>query len=170
MNEMLQRIALRQCNARFVLRFYIYRHIYESLIRCLHLDSACIQFAHTPPPPPQRKYIYQYLYNPVLDIPTDLGFATNEIPNSQMTSSSALSEHDSFQGRLNYHRLAYAWCAKVQDTNQWLQFNLGHTMLVMGIVTQSRGRAPYTGQMITAYKVWRDTVTIREKLKEFTDY
>jgi len=89
----------------------------------------------------------------ILENPSDLIIATNEIPDNQITASSALSNHDSFKGRLNYHGSSYAWCAQTLDTNQWLQFNLGHTMLVTGIVTQSRGQAGYTTQMITAYKV-----------------
>ena len=88
------------------------------------------------------------------DSPSDLGIAieSKEIPDNQITASSYYSSnHAPRMGRLNYPLGAHAWCATSIDTNQWLKFDLGHTMLVTGIVTQSKGNG--NPQWVTAYKV-----------------
>jgi len=88
--------------------------------------------------------------------PSDLGIAFGspiEVPNSQITASSAYNvDHASYYGRLN-NPLAFAaaWCALHTNTNQWLMFDLGHTMLVTGVVTTSRGNG--VSNWVTTYKV-----------------
>ncbi|KAK3743988.1 hypothetical protein QZH41_010800, partial [Actinostola sp. cb2023] len=86
--------------------------------------------------------------------PSDLGITieSKEIPDNQITASSYYtSNHAPRMGRLNYPFGAHAWCAKDKDTNQWLKFDLGHTMLVTGIVTQSAGNGAMV--WVTVYKI-----------------
>ena len=84
--------------------------------------------------------------------PTDLGIESNEIPDNQITASSFVDhKHLSSFGRLNYPFKAHAWCADHKDANQWLKFDLGYTMLVTGVVTQSKGDG--NAQWVTTYKV-----------------
>lgn len=90
--------------------------------------------------------------------PTDLGidFTKKEIPDNQITASSYYdSYHRPEMGKLNYPYNVLAWCPKVVYGNHWLQFDLGHAMLVTSIVTQGRGDA--YSKWLTKYKVTHST-------------
>lgn len=60
-------------------------------------------------------------------------------PNCKMSSSSTKNENESSckteDGLLISNK---AWCAKTNDENQWLQFDLGPPTLVTGVVTKGR--------------------------------
>ncbi|KAK3746636.1 hypothetical protein QZH41_012843, partial [Actinostola sp. cb2023] len=99
-----------------------------------------------------RVIINNYLIFPAT--PADLGIniESKEIPDNQITASTYFdSNHAPHMGRLNYPFGAHAWCAANKDTNQWLKFDLGYTMLVTGIVTQSKGYG--YPQWVTTYKI-----------------
>jgi len=87
--------------------------------------------------------------------PSDLGIAFGspiEVPDSQITASTIYNgNHASYHGRLNNPLAQAAWCSSVLNTNQWLMFDLGHTMLVTGVVTTSRGNG--VTNWVTTYKV-----------------
>jgi len=87
------------------------------------------------------------------DTPVDLGMETQEIPDSRISVSSQLdSDHAYSMGRINNPLgTVCAWCSKVLDTNQWFQIDIGHTMLVTGVVTQPSGNGYQ--QWVTAYTV-----------------
>ncbi|KXJ09407.1 Coagulation factor VIII [Exaiptasia diaphana] len=87
------------------------------------------------------------------DFPADLGIEDKEVQDSQLTASSEFDyQHATYMGRLNYQLgIAISWTAKYMNTNQWFQFDLGHTMLVTGVVTQGRGSGDYI-QYVKAYK------------------
>ncbi|XP_028517306.1 lactadherin, partial [Exaiptasia diaphana] len=88
------------------------------------------------------------------DFPADLGIEDKEVQDSQLTASSEFDyQHATYMGRLNYQLgIAISWTAKYMNTNQWFQFDLGHTMLVTGVVTQGRGSGDYI-QYVKAYKI-----------------
>ena len=72
--------------------------------------------------------------------PTDLGIESNEIPDNHITASSFYTaNHAPYVGRLNFPFKGLAWCAYHKDAHQWLKFDLGYTMLVTGVITQSIG-------------------------------
>jgi len=92
-------------------------------------------------------------YFVISDNPADIGMETKEIPDSRISvTTEYYSNHVYYMGRIIYPMgLVCAWCAKALDTNQWFQIDIGHTMLVTGVVTQSRGNG--YPMYIKSYKV-----------------
>ena len=85
------------------------------------------------------------------DIP--LGMTTGAIANHQVRSSSDYNDATSTKfARLTTTTLvgASAWCAKILDTNQWLQINFGKVRRVTAVATQGRSDAD---QWVTTYYV-----------------
>lgn len=85
---------------------------------------------------------------------SDLGIDNEkkELPWKQITASS-FKDNDTqpHMARLNNPFYFRAWCSKLPAENQWLQFDLGHTMIVTGIVTQAKGGPE--PQWLKLYKV-----------------
>ena len=64
------------------------------------------------------------------------------ITKSQLTSSSVWGrKYDAYYARLNGKQLlrnSGAWCAKLNDLNQWISVNLSMPRLISGVITQGR--------------------------------
>lgn len=80
---------------------------------------------------------------------------TGTIPDAQITASSIRdSNHEAFQGRLNFQAISMnsgSWSAGRNDLNQWLQVFLGGPLFtVAGVATQ--GRSDYD-QWVTSYSL-----------------
>ncbi|XP_072033326.1 uncharacterized protein [Amphiura filiformis] len=83
-----------------------------------------------------------------------LGIEDGRISDNQITASSIFdSNHGATNARLNrpaQSGTTGAWSALHTDANQWIQANLGHSMVVSGVKTQ--GRAEHS-QWVTQFKV-----------------
>ena len=86
------------------------------------------------------------------DVP--LGLQDNRITKSQLTASSVLvRKFDAHYARVNGQQLlrnAGAWCAKLNNRNQWISVNLSMPRLVSGVITQGRDE---TNQWVTKFKI-----------------
>ena len=85
-----------------------------------------------------------------------LGMEDRTISDSQITASSEWSyDKAAFQGRLHLNETAImlgGWGAGVNDSNQWLQIDLGSLYgKVTGVATQ--GRNGYYDEWVTKYKL-----------------
>ena len=84
-----------------------------------------------------------------------LGMRTGAIPDAQITASSIWdSDHEAFQGRLNFQAIPLksgSWSAGRNDLRQWLEVYLGGPLFtVTGIATQGRSDQD---QWVTMYKL-----------------
>ena len=83
-----------------------------------------------------------------------LGMRTGAIPDAQITASSIWdSDHEAFQGRLNFQAIPMksgSWSAGRNDLNQWLEVFLGSVFGVTGIATQGRSDQD---QWVTMYRL-----------------
>jgi len=100
-------------------------------------------------------FTYYYIQTLFSASPSDLGIAFGspiEVPDSQINASSSYGANfDSKYGRLNNPLANAAWCAYYREPNQWLMFDLGHTMLVTSVITISKGNGYQ--QWVISYKV-----------------
>ena len=94
--------------------------------------------------------------------PEKLGLEDGSIPDESLSASNSWDSKEVSTpagGRLN--KIAPdgttmgAWCPMVEDTNQWIQVDLGNPTYVTGVLTQGRngGAVPETAQWVTKYKV-----------------
>ena len=88
---------------------------------------------------------------------------TGAISDAQITASSIWdSNHEAFQGRLNFQaipRQSGSWSARRNDLRQWLEVFLGGPLFtVTGIATQ--GRSDYD-QWVTMYKLMYSDAGLR---------
>ena len=80
---------------------------------------------------------------------------TGAIPDAQITASSMRdSDHEAFQGRLNFQAIPMksgSWSAGRNDLKQWLEVFLGGPLFgVTGIATQGRSNQD---QWVTMYRL-----------------
>ena len=90
-----------------------------------------------------------------LECQEDLGMRTGAIPDAQITASSIWdSDHEAFQGRLNFQGIptkSGSWSAGRNDLRQWLEVFLGGPpFTVTGIATQGRSDQD---QWVTMYRL-----------------
>ena len=92
--------------------------------------------------------------------PEKLGLEDGSIPDESLSASSnynGLRMSTPAGGRLNKpppdDNTIGAWHAEVQDTNPWIQVDLGNPTYVNGVLTQGRDGNPYAPQWVTKYKV-----------------
>ncbi|EDO44095.1 predicted protein [Nematostella vectensis] len=72
--------------------------------------------------------------------PTDLGIASGELPDSQITASSYTERTPPWEGRLFFQRDLLSWCNTLSlDRQPWLEFNMSHVMLITAVAVQPRG-------------------------------
>ena len=100
-----------------------------------------------------------YLYLSFSD-PEKLGLEDGSIPDESLSASSnynGLRMSTPAGGRLNKlppdDNTIGAWHAEVEDTNPWIQVDLGNPTYVIGVLTQGRYGNPYAPQWVTKYKV-----------------
>ena len=76
------------------------------------------------------------------------------ITKSQLAASSVWGrKFDAYNARLKWKQFltnAGAWCAKLNNLNQWISVNLSMSRLVSGVITQGRDG---TNQWVTKFKI-----------------
>ena len=116
------------------------------------------------------EHFYFYLYSSCLLFQTllvlstirrseKLGLEDGSIPDESLSASSNWNDgyfvSTPAAGRLNKippdDKTIGAWHARVKDTNQWIQVDLGNPTYVTGVLTQ--GRNGVAAQWVTKYKV-----------------
>ncbi|XP_032223929.2 uncharacterized protein LOC116605212 [Nematostella vectensis] len=100
--------------------------------------------------------------------PTDLGIASGELPDSQITASSYRDTNPPWEGRLFFQSNLFSWCNVFSlDRKPWLQFNLSHVMLITAVAVQPRGiiSARYAKTFQVMYHQHGQMTTYKDKGK-----
>ena len=94
-----------------------------------------------------------FLQTKPLECQEALGMESGKITDSQISASSRYNDNGSARmGRLHNQERSGAWTAATNDTNQWLQIDLGsYYARVTRIATQ--GRYGVSIQWVTEYKL-----------------
>ena len=90
----------------------------------------------------------------LLECEQALGMSNNEISHGQIRASSKLTaDHAAFLARLNFKGGTGGWRAGTNDSNQWLQVDLGSIYTeVTGVATQGR-HSDTNLHRVTMYKL-----------------
>ncbi|XP_072033324.1 lactadherin-like [Amphiura filiformis] len=100
---------------------------------------------------------YSIMNSSTCQVEEPLGIEDGRISDDQITASSVFTSshanHGASNARLNrpaQSGTTGAWSALSRDANQWIQTNLGHSMVVTGVKIQGRSEG---GQWVTQFKV-----------------
>ena len=77
-----------------------------------------------------------------------LGLQNRRLKNAQITASSTHPGLYTWRARLHHSQ---AWCARYNNHNQWLKFDLGRVTKVTGVALQGRSNAH---QWVTRYLLY----------------